>query len=163
MPTAELAFGHVTEACHALRHMGSPLTGARRGASNRMRRRIASPRNVPKTSSVASPSMLPLPRWPPAEPQLLFDFINQCLLMLALWSCGRRPCVVQAQRQIHRALRAALTIAEMIVRTIAEQPALTVPRRVARIDRHGSEYHSVRSSSARLRSARSRRGDPAGS
>src|SRR5207302_10088982 len=75
---------------------------------------------------------------------------HQYLLMLALWSCGRRPCVVQAQRQIHRALRAALTIAEMIVRTIAEQPALTVPRRVARIDRHGSEYHSVRSSSAPL-------------
>ena len=24
MPTAELAFGHVTEACHALRHMLSP-------------------------------------------------------------------------------------------------------------------------------------------
>ena len=38
-------------------------------------------------------------------------FINQCLLMLALWSCGRRPCVVQAQRQIHRALCAALAIA----------------------------------------------------
>src|ERR1700746_2789222 len=70
--------------------------------------RIASPRNVPETSSVASPSMLPLPHWPPAGPQLLFHFINQCLLMLALWSCGRRPCVVQAQRQIHRALRAAL-------------------------------------------------------
>jgi len=27
---------------------------------------------------------------PPAEPQLLFCFINQSLLMLALWSCGRR-------------------------------------------------------------------------
>jgi hypothetical protein len=31
--------------------------------------------------------------------------------MLALWSCGRRGSVVQAQRQIHRALGAALTIA----------------------------------------------------
>src|SRR5438270_5108319 len=29
-------------------------------------------------------------------------FIKQCLLMLALWSCGRRGSVVQAQRQIHR-------------------------------------------------------------
>ena len=78
--------------------------------------------------SVASLSMLPLPHWPPAGPQLLFHFINQCLLMLALWSCGRRPCVVQAQRQIHRALRAALGIAEIIVRTIAEQPALIQPK-----------------------------------
>src|SRR5436305_6053069 len=30
--------------------------------------------------------------------------IKQCLLMLALWSCGRRGSVVQAQRQIHRVL-----------------------------------------------------------
>ena len=117
-------------------------------ATNWIGTRIASPRNVPETSSVASASMLPLPHWPPAGPQLLFHFINQCLVMLALWSCGRRPCVVQAQRQIHRALRATLAIAEMIVRTIAEQPALIVPRCIARIDRHGSEYHSVRSFSA---------------
>src|SRR5258705_13519480 len=41
------------------------------------------------------------------EPQLLFCLINQCLLMLALWSCGRRSSVVQAQRQIHRVLLAA--------------------------------------------------------
>jgi len=47
--------------------------------------------------------------------------------MLALWSCGRRVSVVQAQRQIHRALRAAFTIAETVVRTIAERPALAVP------------------------------------
>ena len=46
---------------------------------------------------------------PPAEPQLLFCFINQSLLMLALWSCGRRARVVQAQRQIHRVLLAACT------------------------------------------------------
>src|ERR1700757_2203776 len=99
-----------------------------------MRKRIASPRSVPNASSVASPSMLPLPHWPPAGPELLFHFINRCLLMLALWGCGRRLCVVQAQRQIHRALRAALAIAEMIVRTIAEHPAFTVPRCIARID-----------------------------
>jgi len=36
-----------------------------------------------------------------------FCFINQCLLMLTLWSCGRRGSVVQAQRQIHRVLLAA--------------------------------------------------------
>jgi len=48
--------------------------------------------------------------------------------MLALWSCGRRVSVVQVQRQIHRALRAAFTVAKTVVRTIAEQPALAVPR-----------------------------------
>jgi hypothetical protein len=58
--------------------------------------------------------------------------------------------VVQAQRQIHGALRAAFTIAKMSVRTIAEQPAFAVPRRIARIDRDGSECHSVRSFSAPL-------------
>src|ERR1700736_3274830 len=70
--------------------------------------------------------------------------------MLALWSCGRRGSVVQAQRQIPRALRAALTIAEMAVRTVAEQPALAIPRGHASIGRHGSEYHSVRGFSAPL-------------
>jgi len=38
-----------------------------------------------------------------------FCFSNQSLLMLALWSCGRRASVVQAQRQIHRVLLAACT------------------------------------------------------
>src|SRR3984893_9883680 len=70
--------------------------------------------------------------------------------MLALWSCGRRVSVVQAQRQIHRALRAAFTIAETVVRTIAEQPALAVPSGHTRIGRHGSEHHSVRGFSAPL-------------
>ena len=72
-------------------------------AANRMRRRIASPGNVPRRQA--------LPHRPCsrcltdllAEPQLLFSIPNQCLLMLALWSCGRRAGVVQAQRQIHRA------------------------------------------------------------
>ena len=68
-----------------------------------MGRRIASPENVPQTSSVASPPVFPLPHWSPPEPQLPFPILNQCLLMLALWSCGRRGSVVQAQRQIHRA------------------------------------------------------------
>ena len=68
--------------------------------------------------------------------------------MLALWSCGRRADVVQAQRQIHRALRAAITIAETIVRTIAEQAPLAVPMRKARIGCGGSEYHLVRGFSA---------------
>ena len=53
-------------------------------------------------------SGLPLPHWSfQAGPQLLFRFSNQSLLMLALWSCGRRASVVQAQRQIHRVLLAA--------------------------------------------------------
>src|ERR1700720_3628059 len=70
--------------------------------------------------------------------------------MLALWSCGRRAGVVQAQRQIHRALRPAFTIAETVVRTIADQPALAVPRGHTSIGRHGSEHHSVRGFSAPL-------------
>src|SRR6516164_2757861 len=65
--------------------------------------------------------------YPPAEPQLPFLILNRCLLMLAPWSCGRRGSVVQAQRQIHRVLRAAFTIAEIVVRSIAQQPALAVP------------------------------------
>src|SRR3974377_1921037 len=84
----------------------------------------------------------------PPEPQLPFSIQNQCLLMLALWSCGGRGSVVQAQRQIHRALRAAFAIAETIVRTIAEQASLAVPMRKARIGRGGSEYHLVRGFSA---------------
>src|SRR6266446_10838662 len=87
---------------------------------------------------------------PPAEPQLLFRFINQCLLMLALWSCGRRGSVVQAQRQIHRAFRAVFALAEVDLRTIAKRTALDVVRRNAMIDSHGSEYHLVRRFSAPL-------------
>jgi hypothetical protein len=41
-------------------------------STNRMRKRIASPANVPETSSVASPSVLPLPHRSSAERQLLF-------------------------------------------------------------------------------------------
>src|SRR5262249_13942329 len=75
------------------------------------------------------------------EPKLLFSkFLNQCLLMLALWSCGRRGSVVQAQRQIHWASRAAFTIAETVIRTIVEQAA--AGRRKARIGGHCSEDHS---------------------
>jgi hypothetical protein len=68
--------------------------------------------------------------------------------MLALWSCGRRGSVVQAQRQIHRALRAALTIAEIRVRSTADLGSLAITRRKARIGRHGSEYQLVRGFSA---------------
>src|SRR6202022_1330808 len=73
--------------------------------------------------------------------------------MLALWSCGRRAGVVQAQRQIYRALRTAFTIAETVVRTIADQPALAVPRGHTSIGRHGSEHHSMRGFSSPLPSA----------
>jgi hypothetical protein len=77
-------------------------------------------------------------------------FINQCLLMLALWSCGRRVSVVQAQRQIHRAFRAVFTFAEVALRSIAKRAAFVVVRRNARIGSHGSEYHLVRGCSALL-------------
>ncbi len=53
---------------------------------------------------------LPLPHWSYGRAALPFLFhVNQSLLMLALWSCGRRACVVQAQRQIHRVLLAPCT------------------------------------------------------
>src|SRR5277367_3853755 len=78
-------------------------------------------------------------------------FNKSMLTDVGLWSCGRRVSVVQAQRQIHRALRAAVTIAaEVVVRTIAERAALAVPRRNTRIGSHGSEHHSVRGFSAPL-------------
>src|SRR5689334_3215425 len=87
-----------------------------------IRSRIASPANVPEMLKRCLTKHAPVGLLvPAAEPQLPFQFINQCLLTLALWSCGRRVSVAQAQRQIHRALRAAVTIAEVVVRTIAER------------------------------------------
>src|ERR1700737_3369992 len=77
-------------------------------------------------------------------------FINHCLLMLALWSCGRRVSVVQAQRQIHSAFRAVFTFAEVVLRSIAKRAAFDVVRRNPRIGSHGSEYHLVRGFSAPL-------------
>ena len=42
--------------------------------------------------------------WSPRQPSLvLFPIYINNLPMWALWSCGRRVSVVQAQRQIHRA------------------------------------------------------------
>src|SRR5437764_12270738 len=78
-------------------------------ATNRMRSRIALTgersrdvkRCLTKHAPVASLVLRP-------SPQLLFHFINQCLLTLALWSCGRRVSVVQAQRQILRAFAGQL-------------------------------------------------------
>src|SRR5205085_7717157 len=93
---------------------GRSKTASRRGAKcptgrfllrdKQDEKRIASPAKVPETSRVASPSVLPSPQLilRPAPAPLLHSS-NQCLLMLALWSCGRRAGVVQAQRQIHRA------------------------------------------------------------
>ena len=67
--------------------------------------RIAAPENVPEPSSVASPCLLPLPHRSPPESELLFPLFDiSCLLLWVLWGCGRRARVVQAQRQIHRAL-----------------------------------------------------------
>jgi hypothetical protein len=58
--------------------------------------RIASSANVPETSSVVSAIGLPCLTGRLAKPQLPFCFVNQSLLMLALWGCGRRLSVVQA-------------------------------------------------------------------
>jgi hypothetical protein len=75
------------------------------GATIKMRTRIASPENVPDPSSFASPNLLLLPHHALLESELLFPLFDiSCLLLWALWGCGRRARVVQAQRQIHRAL-----------------------------------------------------------
>ena len=79
--------------------------GARCRATIRVRGRIASPENVPEPSSFASPNLLPLPHRALLEFELLFPLFDiSYLLLWALWGCGRRARVVQAQRQIHRAL-----------------------------------------------------------
>src|SRR6266581_4938798 len=62
-------------------------------------------RMFPKPPSFASPNLLLLPHRAPPESELLFPLFDiSCLLLWALWGCGRRARVVQAQRQIHRAL-----------------------------------------------------------
>src|SRR5258705_3766342 len=73
-------------------------------ATDRMRNRIASRENVTEslshslTQPALSASLLSF------EPSSSFSLFNVNYLMLwALWSCGRRAGVVQAQRQIHRA------------------------------------------------------------
>jgi hypothetical protein len=74
-------------------------------ATTTMAARIAAPENVPEPTSVASPCLLPLPHRALPESELLFPLFDiSCLLLWALWGCGRRARVVQAQRQIHRAL-----------------------------------------------------------
>ena len=75
------------------------------GATIGMGRRIAAPENVPEPSSIASPNLLSLPHRTRPEPELFFLF----LISITCWCgpCGvvwRRDRVVQAQRQIHRAL-----------------------------------------------------------
>jgi hypothetical protein len=42
------------------------------------------------------------PHWSPGQPSRSFLTQINCSPMWALWSCGRRTSVVQAQRQIHR-------------------------------------------------------------
>jgi hypothetical protein len=74
-------------------------------ATNRMRSVLPHRRRFPRRRALPNlTKRAPLPQLIlRPEPQLPFRFPNQCLLMLALWSCGRRRSVVQAQRQIHRA------------------------------------------------------------
>ena len=84
-----------------------PRTSVVAATTITMAARIAAPENDPEPSSIASPNLLSLPHRTRAGPELFFLFpfldINH-LLVWALWGCGRRDRVVQAQRQIHRAL-----------------------------------------------------------
>jgi len=80
-------------------------TASRCAATITMAARIASPENVPEPSSFASSNLLLLPHRALPESELLFLLFDiSCLLLWALWGCGRRARVVQAQRQIHTAL-----------------------------------------------------------
>lgn len=59
--------------------------------------RIASPENVTEPSSIASPSLLPLPHQSSPGPQFHFPISDMNYLLLwALWIYGRRASVVQA-------------------------------------------------------------------
>jgi hypothetical protein len=69
------------------------------GATNRMKRRIAAPENVPEPSSIASPNLLSLPHRTRPEPELLCIF----LISITCW-CG--PCELWATRP-HRPSAAA--------------------------------------------------------
>ena len=97
-----------------------PHAGARMGISPPVSsRRTAPDRRAGARGATLSVASLIL--W---TPQPLFRFLNQRLLMLALWSCGetreRRPSAAANPQGSSR----RLTIAETVVRTIAEQPAL---------------------------------------
>ena len=50
--------------------------------------------------------------------------------MLALWSCGRRRSVVQAQRQIHRALAGSCAATYALRHTRHADPPLALPRKI---------------------------------
>src|SRR5690242_11656740 len=65
-----------------------------------------------------------------ASPGSLSDVFNQCLLMLVLWSCGRRRSVVQAQRQIHRAFAGSYAATYALRHTRHADPALALPKKI---------------------------------
>ena len=50
--------------------------------------------------------------------------------MLALWSCGRRHSVVQAQRQIHRAFAGSYGATYALRDTRHPDPPLALPRKI---------------------------------
>src|SRR6202049_4784774 len=50
--------------------------------------------------------------------------------MLALWSCGRRRSVVQAQRQIHRAFAGSYAATYALGHTRHADPPLALPRKI---------------------------------
>jgi hypothetical protein len=94
-----------------------------------------------RNSSVASSIGLPLLTGAPAEPQLVFCFINQSLLRLALWSCGRRVSVVQAQRQIHRVLAGRLHLAVSMARAHLFDCGFRCPQNLTSGRRSQSGWH----------------------
>jgi hypothetical protein len=94
---------HIVELQRDAAHEVRPGHGC--AATIRMAARIASLENVPEPSSFASSNLLLLPHRALPESELLFPLFDiSCLLLWALWGCGRRARVVRAQRQIHRAL-----------------------------------------------------------
>ena len=79
-------------------------------ATNRMRSRIASRENVTESSGHSLTQRAPVASVLSLEPSSSFSLFNvNYSLLWALWSCGRRAGVVQAQRQIHRAFAGQLT------------------------------------------------------
>ena len=99
-------------------------------ATNRMRSVLPHRRRFPRRRALPNQACSVASIDPPAEPQLPFRFPNQCLLMLALWSCGRRRSVVQAQRQIHRAFTGSYAATYALRHTRHADPPLALARKI---------------------------------
>ena len=105
-------------------------TGGLCWATNRMRSRNASRENVTEPSSHSLTQPAPVASLLSLEPSSSFSLFNVNYLMLwALWSCGRRAGVVQAQRQIHRAF-AGCAATYALCHTRHADPPLALPRKL---------------------------------